>query len=289
MLSMTGFGKGEFVFSDGRRYQIEISSVNRKQFELRVALPPGMGELETAARNCLAKWISRGAVQLRLTVSTIGSQTAVVNINQLEALIETVSAVRKRWGLSPEVAVENLLTLPGVFNGDTVAVGKEETSGFLSALEMAAGNHREMRQQEGAALKEDLTRRLKLLEQNLEELQSLTRNAPELIRQRLVSRFESEKLPVASDDPALLREILLYIDKGDVSEEITRLKSHFSQFYRFLEAGEPIGRQLDFLAQEIFREITTLGNKAQLPGVSPVVVNFKSEMEKIREQIQNVE
>ena len=121
------------------------------------------------------------------------------------------------------------------------------------------------------------------------ELAGLTAAYPEIARERIMSRLANEKLPVSADDPGLMREVLFYVDKGDVTEELTRLSCHFKQFRVFLESAEPVGRNMDFLAQEIFREITTLGNKAAVAGASPLVVAFKAEMEKIREQIQNIE
>ena len=130
---------------------------------------------------------------------------------------------------------------------------------------------------------------LELLENMHSTLAALVAAQPEAAKKRLLAKFEAEKLPIAVDDAQLLKEVLFYIDKGDVTEELTRLSSHFEQFRNFLAAAVPVGRSLDFLAQEMFREITTLGNKAFIPGVSPVVVEFKSEMEKIREQIQNLE
>ena len=110
-----------------------------------------------------------------------------------------------------------------------------------------------------------------------------------MTKRRLLEKLSAENLPVAADDDRLLKEVLFYADKSDVTEEITRLHSHFAQFRGFLENPGPVGRSLDFLMQELFREITTLGNKAGIPGVSPLVVAFKSELEKLREQVQNVE
>ena len=135
----------------------------------------------------------------------------------------------------------------------------------------------------------DLEKRLKSLEMMHGELYMMTSMQPDLVKQRLLNRFANEKFPIEADDPTLLREVLFYIDRGDVTEELTRLSSHFEQFRKFLDSDVPVGRSLDFLMQELFREITTLGNKAFAGGVSRKVVAFKAEAEKIREQIQNVE
>ena len=149
--------------------------------------------------------------------------------------------------------------------------------------------HHEVNKGKGAALKNDLESRERLLESLLAEIEPLAAEMNAGIKARLLARLEEEKIPVPGDDERLLKEVLFYADKADVTEEITRLHSHFGQFRRFLAESKPVGRSLDFLMQEMFREITTLGNKAGVPAVSPLVVAFKSELEKLREQIQNVE
>jgi len=160
---------------------------------------------------------------------------------------------------------------------------------FSAALSAALCDFRNMRSTEGESLRIDLLERVQKLENWHRELAEMTSSYPEMAKKRIMERLAAEKLPVTSDDPALMREVLFYVDKGDVTEELTRLESHFRQFRAFLDSGEPVGRNMDFLAQEIFREITTLGNKAAVSGASPLVVAFKAEMEKIREQIQNIE
>jgi len=292
LLSMTGFGRGETLCSDGRKLTIQISSVNRKQLEIRFSLPPDMSALEIPGRKLVAGEISRGAVQVRCSVTADSSSgcNAEVNCALLDKLIRESRAARVRANLAPEVAVESLFVLPGVLeNRKSDVESPELTAAFESALTAALRDYRSMRTREGEVLKNDLLARIQKLENWHSELETMTSAYPEMAKQRILARLENEKLPILADDPALLREVLFYVDKGDVTEEITRLTSHFQQFRSFLESAEPAGRNLDFLAQEMFREITTLGNKAAVSGASPVVVAFKAEMEKIREQIQNIE
>ena len=146
-----------------------------------------------------------------------------------------------------------------------------------------------MRETEGQSLQQDLRRRGEVLRELLTKLEPECAKLPDIAKKRLLSKLTDAAIPVKADDEMLIRELLFYADKSDVAEEITRLKSHFLQLDGFLDAVQPSGRSLDFLAQEFFREITTLGNKAASPTVSPLVVAFKSELEKMREQIQNVE
>ena len=293
MFSMTGFGRGEAVSADGSTLvDIQISSVNRKQLEIRFSIPSEFAGWESVGRKLVSARISRGNVQVRCTVSTAAAASgkSAVNCELLDELIRECSAARVRANLSREVAVESLLALPGVLNtAKKDEASAELTETFEKAVNAALDDFNNMRFTEGEILKTDLLERVAKLENWHRELEKMTSAYPELAKQRIMSRLENEKLPVSADDPALMREVLFYVDKGDVTEEITRLSSHFQQFYAFCESTEPVGRNMDFLAQEIFREITTLGNKAAVAGASPLVVAFKAEMEKIREQIQNIE
>ena len=292
LFSMTGFGKGECACGDRGVLSVQISSVNRKQFELRCSLPSELASAEVNARKIIAETVSRGAVQLRclFTASSSGNGKCRLNTALLDELIRECRAARVRGNLSGEVNVEQLLVLPGVLtspgqNDDS----RELYQAFEKALRLALADYNAMRLREGEALKSDLLNRLEKLENIHRELAKASEGYPDAAKQRLLARLEAEKLPVSADDPALLKELLFYVDRGDVTEELTRLSSHFQQFRNFLESDGPVGRNLDFLAQEIFREITTFGNKSAVPETAPQVVEFKSEMEKIREQIQNIE
>lgn len=292
MLSMTGFGRGEAAASAELAFVVEVSSVNRKQFELRFLAPPELGALESTARKVAARYYSRGAIQLRLQYRRGGNaHPARIDTELLAALIAGVREARRAAGLPEEkIDVEALMQLPGVVSGNTPDAAPEE---YAAALESAATAACEaalaMREREGEALRNDLETRAAKLEELYGELKRRCAAIPEMLRARLAAKLEEAKLPTPPNDPALLREILFYTDRADVSEELARLDSHFGQLRGFFAATTPSGRSLDFLAQEFFREITTLGNKAASPEISPLVVAFKSELEKLREQIQNVE
>ena len=293
MFSMTGFGRGEAVFNTDCRLITEVSSVNRKQLEIRIIAPPEFAAQEPEVRRIVASHFNRGAVQLRLNMrlgAGSGSGSAQIDDALLDELIDGALDARRRAGLPDTVAVETLMTLPGVIlTGETDV----EDPGFAEALEHAVTDAcaacRDMRRREGAALQDDLSRRGVVLRGLLERLEPECAKLPDIAKKRLLGKLADAALPVKPDDETLIRELLFYADKSDVTEEITRLKSHFSQLDGFLSDERPTGRSLDFLAQEFFREITTLGNKAASPTVSPLVVAFKSELEKMREQIQNVE
>lgn len=292
LLSMTGFGRGEFLCPDGNRLTVQVSSVNRKQLEIRFSLPTEFAVWETAGRKMVSAAISRGAVQIRCSLNSTGTPRKAVNVDSqlLDKLIRESRAARVRANLSGDVAVETLMLLPGVLDYSGDDNGADElSSGFEKALAAALADFRLMREKEGLNLAGDLLERLEKLEKWHSQLAEMTAGYPALAKERIMARLSEEKLPVDGNDPGVMREVLFYVDKGDVTEELTRLSSHFGQFRAFLQSNEPVGRNLDFLAQEMFREITTLGNKAAVSGASSLVVAFKAEMEKIREQIQNIE
>ena len=205
-------------------------------------------------------------------------------------MIDGALDARRRAGLTEDVAVETLMSLPGVVSSAGSPVDDPAFAGiFEETVARACAECRKMRETEGAALREDLRCRGELLKGVLAKLEVECAKLPEIAKKRLMQKLAEAGVPVNPDDETLIRELLFYTDKADVTEELTRLKSHFAQLDSFLESSQPMGRSLDFLAQEFFREINTLGNKAASPTVSPLTVAFKSELEKMREQIQNVE
>ena len=287
---MTGFGKAEGKYEDSISFSIEISSVNRKQLEVRCSLPAELSGFESLVRQKVGTFISRGSVSVKVMLRRNGAVGQKIDAALLEELIRIAKEQRVQAGLSPEVNVEQLMGLPcvNVNGGESMDIpGLNEA--FSAALECAGEEFSAMRQREGEALKKDLFERALSLEELLKQIEPLAAKVPEVARKRLYCKLAAEKLPVEPNDELFAREMLFYLDKSDVSEEITRLKSHFCQLRKFFESTEPAGRGMDFLLQEFFREITTLGNKAPSPELSALVVQFKTELEKLREQVQNVE
>ena len=292
MFSMTGFGRGEAVFGNDCRLTAEVSSVNRKQLEIRMIAPTELAGQEPAVRKIVGQYFNRGAVQIRLSMRCCGDENGTLTIDEamLDELIDGALEARRRAKLPEEVMVETLMTIPGVVSSGETDV---DDPGFAEAVGNAVTEAckacRRMRETEGASLQQDLHRRGEVLRGLLARLEPECAKLPNIAKKRLLAKLADASIPAKADDEMLIRELLFYADKSDVAEEITRLKSHFLQLDGFLADERPAGRSLDFLAQEFFREITTLGNKAASPAVSPLVVAFKSELEKMREQIQNVE
>lgn len=285
---MTGFGKGSVSLTACQQsYDIEILSVNRRQLELRLNMPPEFNAFDQEIRALVAEFISRGAVNLKISVHAGSSVT--LDFNQLRQLAGRCIELRRELKLSPEVDLESLLNIRELYNNDAAVDLSEFWPQIRQGIRETLTRFNAIREREGANLHQDLTMRLAALEEIVEELKERTKELPAAQRVKLMEKLEQAGLPVDLNDERLLKELLFYADKCDVTEELTRLSSHFVQFKGFLGGRENWGRSLDFLIQEIFREINTLGNKSGSCNVSPLVVKFKSELEKIREQVQNIE
>ena len=290
---MTGFGRAEASGKDNLKFCAEVSSINRKQLELRISMPADFNCYELDVRNIASGYFSRGAVSVRVSIKSADSRNSGVILpdsDKFDALIQYVSEARKRNNLSAEVNVEALLMTPGLLQGAAPDADDSENKKLLiDCVSAACAACRQSREAEGVSLKNDFIQRLTMLEENLEKIIS---HLPEIVaagKARLLEKISELKINVDTEDSSFLREVVYLTDKSDVTEEVVRLKSHFVQFKNYLASDAPCGRNLDFLAQEMFREINTLGNKSGNSSISPIVVVFKTELEKIREQIQNVE
>ena len=295
MKSMTGFGRGESVSSDGSiKISAEISSVNRKQLDLRISVPREIAFLEPVVRGIVNDYLKRGTVSGRLTLECgdkLLEDSVAVNEAFVAAVLRRTEDLRKRFSLSESMQLKDVMALPGAIETKAPDFDEELLKDVLSeAVVNALENVVVMRQDEGQFIKQDLTERIKVLEAAVAEAEKFADEIPLLQREKLLKKLEDAGLPVDLDDERIVRELVIYADKADVSEEITRLRSHFEQFGNYLnEKTQPVGRSMDFLIQEMNREITTLGNKAGNSSISPLVVKMKTELEKIREQVQNVE
>ena len=287
--SMTGFGSGNAEIN-GYSVCAEISTVNRKQLEIRFSLPRDIAALEVELRKLLQSELSRGQVSVRMTARNINSTAAAgINRDRVKSLIEAARELGREFNANGELSIAQVLTMPGVFEESSEAISDDLKQAAFQALKKAADALNAMRRAEGEALKNELEERLALLENMHSALLPATAEIEGQIKQRLLDKLANSNLPVDINDERFLKEMLYYADKSDVTEELTRLSSHFVQFRNFLNGTPGGGRSMDFLVQEMFREITTLGNKAGSGPVAEIVVRFKSELEKIREQIQNVE
>lgn len=289
--SMTGFGRGEAALA-GLRAEVEISSVNRKQLDVQVCLPRGLAVLEARTAQEIGKAFSRGCitVSVRLTAARQSSGPVCVDEPLAVSCISALRRLSRKLKLKDDLSAQALVHLPEVIKTfqpevDAETVWPVARAAIGKALAKMAG----MRAAEGAKLQKDIMRRLNLLRNLHGRISKLSGSVTARYRAALLGRLKTAGFDLAADDPQLRKELAFFADRCDISEELTRLESHFGQASKLLNSGGPVGRPLDFLIQEMFREITTIGSKANDAAISRHVVMFKTELERMREQVQNVE
>jgi uncharacterized protein (TIGR00255 family) len=292
MKSMTGYGRGE-CSRDGYKVTVELSSVNRKQSEIFVSLPRELEVLEAQVRDAINRSISRGKVTARIVLHLADGSTPVkvrLNVALAKAYVRELNKLAKELKLSGPITLDLLARVPGVLESDAEAADAED---FWPAVEIALtaalAALLRTRAQEGRHLTQDLTGRIAVMRQAVARVQKRAPGVQERYRQQLMARIKAAGLDTPADDERLLKEIVYFADRSDISEELTRLQSHFQQFDDCLKLAEPVGRMLDFLAQEINREVNTISSKANDAAIAREVVLLKAEVEKFREQAMNVE
>jgi uncharacterized protein (TIGR00255 family) len=292
MKSMTGYGRGE-ASRDGIKITTEITSVNRKQSEITVYLPRELEPLEAQARAELNKRIARGRVTVKVGLHAAEALPGQVEVNVAvaRAYVNELRKMARELKISDNISLEALVRLPGVLGaGDDFSEAEKLWPVLEQSVTAAMDALVKMRVKEGAHLAKDLQGRIKSMRKGVATIKAA---APEMVkrhREQLQQRIANAGLPLPPDeDERLLKEVVYFADRSDISEELARLQSHFKQFDDCGKSEEPVGRTLDFLAQEMNREINTIGSKAQDSEIAREVVQFKAELEKFREQVQNVE
>ena len=292
MRSMTGYGRGESA-KDGFKFTVELNSINRKQSDISINLPKELVELEPRIRDEINAHLSRGRINVVIAFhrsSAKAGEQVELEMALAKAYHRAIQKLQKEMKLNGSLTLETILRAPGVMKLAEVAMDAEGIwPDVESALRKAIAGLVKMREKEGKFLANDLAQRLGLLEGGLALIR---KSAPEIsmrYREQLHARIKEAGLDVPMDDERLMKEVVFFADRCDISEEITRLSSHFNQCRGCLKSNEPVGRTLDFLAQEMGREINTIGSKANAAEISQQVVKMKAELEKIREQIQNIE
>ncbi len=291
MKSMTGFGRGE-AQSSGVTWSVECSSVNRKQLEVAVNLPRELSELENAVRTEVSAAVSRGRVNVAVRKESAAAGIEAIRVDQVlaEQYFHAMHALALKLNISSEISLTDITRMPGVITQAQPEIVTEDSwPSIHEALAGALKQLNTMRAAEGASLRKDIETRLALIESLLESIRAKAATVPEHQRKVLRQRLEDAGLPLPRDDERLVKEIALFADRTDISEELTRAASHVQQFRAYLDGGAPAGRSLDFLLQEFFREFNTMGSKCNNAEIAHHVVTAKTELEKIREQVQNAE
>jgi uncharacterized protein (TIGR00255 family) len=288
--SLTGFGRASFTDEAGR-ISVELKSVNNRFLQLDLHLPYGFNWADGLIRQQLSNRISRGKVYLHLeAVDYNPTQDVIINRPLLKKLVDLSGEIAREAGRELPTALDGLLSLPGVMKVDGKVIDNDQMwERIKPVLEEAVAAFVSARQREGANLAQDLKERSDALKRSLCLIEE---KIPE-IREQFAARFTERITELASkagvDESRLNTEIAIWTDRSDVSEEITRLRSHLKEFDNILDSDKPIGRRLDFLVQEINREANTLGSKTSDVNVTQIVIDIKCEIEKIREQAQNIE
>lgn len=289
--SMTGFGKGEAKGKSGI-FTAEIRAVNHRYFDLSSKIPNGLVLLEDRIKELLRKGIKRGKVNLFLSYRSPEKESESITFDKeaVNKYYKVLSEIKKRINTEEEVKLSHILSFTDVIVRDEKGFDIEVMWPTVKeAVTRAASDCNKMREREGKALYKDLSARASRISGDIDSVSKLAPGVVAEYKRKLDSRIKDIVKDQAIDQARLETELAIFAKQCDVSEEITRAKSHLEGMIKALDAGEEAGRKLDFILQELNREINTLGTKANDIKISRIVINIKSELEKMREQTQNVE
>jgi len=290
MKSMTGYGRAQLE-KDGRLVAIEVSSVNRRNLEVSSSLPREWQSMERVLSEQIRSRFARGKFHVQVQVRRDGEERSVWDQAMMVQAYRELKGIAESTGEAFVTDGGFWLRLAGFAQENQSEPDWEEAwaGGVQDALNEALEAVEQMRVAEGAALANDVRERLGLMEERRTAIASFAREAPVNYREALTERLKRANLELDLDDERVLKEVAIFADRCDVEEELTRLGSHLAQFQEALGSHEPVGRKMDFLCQEINREVNTIGSKANHLEVTRLVIDAKNELERIREQIQNVE
>ena len=286
--SMTGFGKGEAALRN-KKITVEIRSLNSKQLDLSLRLPAVYRQSEYEIRNLIARTIQRGKVDVFVTVESQAVETSArINREVFREYLRQMNDPLSFSGIDAgyDAILPVIMRLPDVVATEAEAISEEEHAALLAAVEAAAAHLDAFREQEGAILIADLLRRVELIEQYKTEVVPFEKARTETVKARILDNLS--KLAVDVDRNRLEQEMIFYLEKLDITEEKVRLTNHCNYFREVASSEEGAGRKLGFIAQEMGREINTMGSKANEPNIQILVVKMKDELEKIKEQVLNI-
>ncbi len=286
--SMTGYGRGEFEL-DGEVYSIEARCLNHRFIDISLRTPERFSPFDLKIREEIKKRFARGSFSVFINLVSKGASELKLNPALVELYRQAGDRLKEEFGISGEVDIPTLLRMKEIFTVEKKGpLVDSDWEAVNKALSGALGQVEEWRKREGAALKEDLFSKLSAVEGLLFGIEARLPKVVEAYRQRITA--DMEKLIGGTVDPArILLEAAVFAERADVNEEVVRLKSHLDLFRKFLKFDEPVGKRLDFLCQEIGREVNTIGSKPSDVKITQTVVEMKGEVEKIREQVQNIE
>ena len=291
MKSMTGYGRAKEE-RDGKTITVELRAVNHRYLDCTVKAPRQYGFLDDAVKKAAAARIARGKVEIFVGVEVEegGDVAVTVNHQLAKRYLDALHDLSETYGLRDDVTVMTLAKLPDVLGSERIEQDAEAmTREVLAVFDKACDGFDQMRLREGEKLAEDVRGRCAAIERMVGEVETRSPERVKEYREKLLARMQEVLADTSIDETRILTEAAIYADKTAVDEETVRLRSHLHQMDGMLQETQPIGRKLDFLVQEINREANTIGSKANDVAMARIVVDIKSEIEKIREQIQNIE
>lgn len=289
--SMTGYGRADMSLH-GRNITAEIRSVNSRYFEYSSRMPRNCVFMDDKLKRLLNSRISRGKVELSLTIHSVETADTVVEVNTAlaQSYLDALSEISQKLSVPMTTTASEIARFPDVLSTKRAQVDEEEFYTDVAAVcEQALERFCAMRRTEGQRLKEDVLARLALIETIAREIEAQSEGRVQAYTDKLYQRLQEVLKDTSIDEARILTEAAIFADKTAIDEETVRLHSHIAQYREILELDEPVGRKLDFLTQELNRETNTIGSKAQDLEITKRVVQIKAEIEKIREQIQNIE
>lgn len=289
--SMTGYGRGEWT-NENKRVEVEIKSFNHRYCDVQIHLPRRLNSFEGQVRQLVKQRVSRGKIEVSVQIddASLGEQRLEVDLDLAKDYILGLRMLQEKLNLPGEINLETFINFREIFTRKEVEPNLEKERALLqAAIEEALISLDKMRQEEGAILAQDFHQRLQTIEELVRHIEERAPLALKAYHQRLSQKVQEFCLGEQIDEARLAQEIAYLAERSDISEELVRMKSHLYQFRQMLGRTEPMGRKLEFILQEINREANTIAAKASDAETAQLVVEIKSELEKMREQVQNVE
>ena len=288
--SMTGYGKGS-LSENLRNYQIEIKTVNHRYLDISVKMPRALSYLEEEVKKIISEKIKRGKIEVFITFENNSTEGKEIKINTeiAKIYIDELKKLADQENISSNIEVTEISKYPDVLSIQNTQDDEQIKEELLKATNLAVEKLVEMRQIEGNKLAEDIMKRIQYIKQKIEKISTLSTGLIEEYVVKLETRIKEILKNQEIDESRLAQEVVIYADKCSIEEEVTRLKSHISQFEKLLYSEEAIGKKLDFIIQEMNRETNTIGSKANNLEITNGVIDIKTEIENIREQVQNIE
>lgn len=293
MRSMTGYGRGECILYD-RKFVVEIKAVNHRYNDITIKLPHSIISFEDTVKKILTSEIFRGKTDVFISFETYSKDDIKINLNEAlaDSYFDVLSKVKERYNLNDNINISMISRFQDVISVDKSIISAENDNKILEPLSNAAKQALlqfiQMRETEGEALKQNIISKIDVIYDYVKEIEKQAPTVVEEYRKKLVERLK-EFQEISIDEARLLTEVTIFADRACIDEEVTRLFSHINQMKDILNETIPVGRKMDFLVQEINREINTIASKSNNLEITNITVKLKSEVEKIREQIQNIE